>query len=89
MQRPLFRSLLLSICLLIAGLSTLPAQSRIGIFLDCQMRCDRDYLKQELQFVNWMFNRQEADLYILATDQDSGAGGEQVQLVLIGANQLA
>jgi hypothetical protein len=48
------------------------------------MNCDWIYIKQELQFVNYMQNRQEADIYILATRQATGAGGREVQLVFIG-----
>ena len=54
---------------------------RPDIFLDCQMRCDFAYLKQEITFVNYMNNRQEADIYILATRQRTGAGGTEVQLI--------
>ena len=59
------------------------------IFIDCQMNCDWIYIKQEIQFVNYMQNRQEADVYILATRQNTGAGGREIQLVFIGNDELA
>ena len=70
-------------------LFSLYAQNRPGIFLDCQTGCDRSYIKQEITFVNYMFNRQEAEIYILATSQRTGAGGRQVQLAFIGAERFA
>lgn len=71
---------------------TLSAQSTTSlpdIFIDCQMNCDWIYIKQEIQFVNYMQNRQEADIYILATRQRTGAGGREVQLAFIGNNEFA
>ncbi|WP_156825627.1 hypothetical protein [Lewinella cohaerens] len=85
------RTALFLICSL--SLSTIVfAQSqkdRLDIFIDCQMYCDWVYIKQEIQFVNYMQNRQEADVYILATRQSTGAGGREVQLAFIGNNEFS
>ncbi len=62
---------------------------RIGIYIDCQMRCDYTYIKEEIQFVNYMQDRHEADVYILATRQRTGAGGNEIQLVFTGNNAYA
>jgi hypothetical protein len=68
------------------------AQESVGkpsIFLDCQMRCDRTYIKDEIKFVNYMRDRQEADIYILATRQNTGAGGDEIRLAFVGSNDYA
>lgn len=65
------------------------SKDRPDIFIDCQMNCDWIYIKQEIQFVNYMQNRQEADIYILATRQRTGAGGREVQLAFIGNNEFS
>lgn len=65
------------------------ANERPNIFIDCQMNCDWVYIKQEIQFVNYMQNRQEADIYILATRQQTGAGGLEIQLAFIGNNEFS
>lgn len=57
---------------------------RPSIFIDCQMNCDFTYIKQEVTFINYMQNREEADVYILATRQSTGAGGREIQLTFIG-----
>lgn len=62
---------------------------RPNIFIDCQMNCDWVYIKQEIQFVNYMQNRQEAAIYILATRQRTGAGGREVQLAFIGNHEFS
>jgi hypothetical protein len=64
-------------------------KDRPDIFIDCQMNCDWTYIKQEIQFVNYMQDRQEADIYILATRQRTGAGGREVQLAFIGNSHFS
>ncbi len=64
-------------------------EGRINLFIDCQMNCDFTYVKQEIQFVNYMMNRQEADVYVLATRQRTGAGGREVQFAFIGNNEFS
>lgn len=80
--------LLLTTFLILSCLFVQAQNHRPGLFIDCQIGCDFTYLKQELTFVNYMLNRQEADILVLATDQDTGAGGEEIQLVFIGQNQF-
>ena len=64
-------------------------KNRPDIFIDCQMNCDWIYIKQEIRFVNYMQNRQEADIFILATRQRTGAGGREVQLAFIGNKEFS
>lgn len=63
--------------------------SRLSIFVDCQMRCDFTYLKQEITFVDYMQDRFQADVYVLATRQRTGSGGNEVRLSFQGNNQYA
>lgn len=80
----LVTSLLFSATLMAQNAQELP-----DIFIDCQMNCDWIYIKQEIQFVNYMQNRQEADIFVLATRQRTGAGGREVQLVFIGNEEFS
>lgn len=59
-----------------------------NVYLDCQMRCYFNYIKEQITFINYMQDRQEADIYILATRQRTGAGGNQIQLIFEGNNQF-
>lgn len=77
--------LFISICAAISQQNS----SNPSIFIDCQMRCDFNYIKQEITFVNYMQNRQEADVYILTTDLRKGDGGRRVQFVFEGNNAFA
>ncbi len=71
---------------------TLAVASRAGalkVFLDCQTRCDEDYIRREVGFVNYMLERQEADVYILITSQRTGAGGRRYNINMIGQGPFA
>ena len=47
------------------------------VFLDCERRnCDLDYLRREITFINYMRDRQDAQIHVLVTTQRAGAGQE-------------
>ncbi len=53
------------------------------LFLDCR-RCDRDYIRTEIPFVNFVRDRKEADIHLLVTTQRTGAGGDEYTMAFIG-----
>ena len=55
------------------------------VFLDCH-QCDMDYIRREIQFVNFVRDREIADVHILVTIQSTGAGGREYTLEFIGRN---
>lgn len=57
------------------------------VFIDCQ-RCDIDYIRQELNFVNYVWDRQEADVHVLITTQRTGGGGREYTLSFIGRQEF-
>ena len=63
--------------LFILFVSALYCQERPKIFLDCRTYCDRTYIRTEIDFVDYMFDRQTADLYILLISQNTGGGGRE------------
>src|SRR4029079_13764031 len=60
-----------------------PARQMVRLFLDCN-RCDDDYLRKEVTFVDYVRNREDADVHLLVTTQDTGGGGTQFTLKFIG-----
>ena len=48
----------------------------VGIFFDCQtMGCrDLDYFRREIPFVDWVRDREVADVHVLVTSQATGGG---------------
>ncbi len=58
------------------------------IYLDCQ-RCDRDYVRTEIDWVNYVRDRQEADVHVLGTVQRTGSGGWEYTFEFIGHNKFS
>ena len=53
-----------------------PETQGLRVFLDCDRGCDFDYLRREVTFVNWVRDRQDAQVQVLVTRRQSGAGQE-------------
>jgi hypothetical protein len=70
--------------------STRAAQdSALRVFLDCpNTYCDFDYYRTEITFVNWVRDRQFAQLHLLITTQSTGSGREYT-LAFIGLKRFA
>jgi hypothetical protein len=55
------------------------------VFLDCNSyACDFLYFRQEIQFVNWVRDRTEAQIHILVTSLRTGSGGQEYSLEFLG-----
>jgi len=61
----------------------------VRVFLDCRTRCDFDYIRQEIPYVNWVRDRQDAQVHLLITRQQTGAGGRENTLAFIGLQDMA
>jgi len=63
---------------------------RLSVYLDCQTTyCDFDFFRTELTLVNWVRDRQVADVHLLVTTQSTGAGGSEYTVNFIGLRQFA
>jgi len=59
-----------------------------NVFIDCSRRlCDMDYIKTEITFVNYMRDRENADVHVLITRRSTGSGGHEYTLNFIGLNK--
>jgi hypothetical protein len=65
-----------------------PPAVRLRVFLDCNF-CDFDFMRTEISFVDYVRNRQDAQVHILVTDQPTGGGGTEYTLHFIGQRALA
>ncbi len=67
----------------------LPAGLRV--YLDCQNRvpgCDFDYLRTQMDWVEWVRNRQDALVHALITTDPTGGGGRAYSMSLIGRGEF-
>src|SRR5260370_31389805 len=65
--------------------------SALRVFFDCQgfaSGCDFDYVRTEITFVNWVRNREDAQVHVLVTIQTTGSGGTEYTLTLIGRGRF-
>jgi hypothetical protein len=58
------------------------------VFIDCN-RCDINYIRTEITFVNYVWDRKEADVHILITIQRTGSGGREYTIAFIGQKDCA
>jgi hypothetical protein len=64
--------------------------TRVAVYLDCQGGgCDFDFFRQEIGSVNWVRDRAVADVHVLLTTQETGAGGTQYTLAFLGLGRFA
>jgi hypothetical protein len=63
--------------------------SALRVFLDCpNIFCDFDYYRTEITFVNWVRERQDAQVHLLITTQPTG-GGREYTLTFLGLERFA
>ncbi|MFC1475272.1 hypothetical protein ACFLQG_01360 [Candidatus Zixiibacteriota bacterium] len=58
-------------------------QEAINVYIDCS-NCDHDFLRREITFVNFVRDRNQADVHILVTNQLTGSGGNEYMIEFIG-----
>lgn len=57
------------------------------VFIDCSL-CDINYIKEQIQIVNYVNDRKDSDVHILFVTQKTGASGSEYSLFFIGQNQF-
>jgi hypothetical protein len=66
---------------------TAPSQT-LSVFLDCD-DCDSEYVRTEINYVNWVRDRTVADVHLLVTEQDGAGNSETYTLAFIGQRAFA
>ena len=66
---------------------TTPTPVQLRVFLDCNF-CDFDFMRTEINFVDYVRDRQDAQVHILVTTQATGGGGTEYTLHFIGLREL-
>lgn len=79
-------------CLLVLPLFLTTAQAQgpqyvnAKVYLDCTS-CPNNYIRQNINFVSFVRDRQVADIHLLITRQFAASGGRQYQLRFIGLTE--
>jgi hypothetical protein len=91
---PLSRSLLSLAFLAVSAITVEAQESTTGragelrVFLDCE-DCDFDYMRTETPWVSYVRDRTAADVHVLVTRLDTGAGGSEYTVALVGRGAFA
>ena len=73
------------LCLPIARAAAQGGARAFSIFLDCtDSRCDPNFYRTELEFVNHVRERSAADVHVLVADEGTGGGGRRYTLAFYG-----
>ena len=62
-------------------------EQAVRIFIDCH-RCDMDYIRREIPYVNYVRDTRDAQVYILETSQETGSGGEEYTFFFQGQHNF-
>ena len=68
--------------------STPSGDDALRVFLDCGS-CDRDFLRREILFVNYVRDRPDAQVHVLVTVEGTGGGGAAWTLDFYGLEEFA
>ena len=64
-------------------------QSKLKVFIDCQSDCDMNYIRSEINVVDFLLDPEAVDVHVLFTSRSTGSGGRQGQLIFYGKNRFA
>ena len=70
--------------------AVLPAQVKnnnkdeIKVYADCNAWCDADFIKTEINYVDFVPDRFSANVFIIITSQSTGSGGNEIKLFFSG-----
>jgi hypothetical protein len=65
------------------------ARPPLRLFLDCPAwRCDPDFFRTEFAYVDFMRDPKDADVQVLVTEQETGGGGTEYTVTLLGRGRF-
>src|SRR4030095_15787 len=89
MRKPFLLIALLFCAFLINAQNNSQTPHRLKVFIDCNNTwCDQNFIKTEINIVDFLLDNQAADLHVLITEQETGGGGSQFQLIFFGHNRF-
>ena len=66
-----------------------PQGEAIRVFLDCNVftcMIDQNFFRLEIDFVNWVRDKEDSDVHLLVTGLRTGGGGQSFELLFMGRN---
>ena len=72
------------------AIDAMPTQTpaaRLRVYLDCNA-CFPDYLRTEIKWIDFVRQREEADVHLIGNREDTGGGGREVTLRFVGGGRF-
>lgn len=63
-------------------------ETRPSLYVDCQ-RCDYNYIREEITFVNFVRDQEQADIHLFITVESTSGGGREYELTFMGRRQFS
>ena len=60
-----------------------PSNGRLKVYLDCN-DCDGDFIREEVDMVEYVRDPAEADVHVIVTSSETGSGGVERSVALLG-----
>ncbi len=77
----------LSIVIVLCAVIVFGSTEKLRFFIDCRF-CDMNYIRSEITFVDYVIERQSADVFLMIKTQTTGGGGEKYILEFTGRNSF-
>jgi len=56
----------------------------LKVYLDCNIRCDTDYIKKNISFAKFVNDRFNSDFHLIINTENTGGGGEKYHIIFLG-----
>ena len=71
----------------LSNAQNIPSPHRLKVFIDCSNTwCDQTFIRTEINIVDFLLDNQASDVHVLITEQSTGSGGSQYQMIFFGQN---
>jgi Protein of unknown function, DUF481 len=67
--------------------STQQSNGRLKVYLDCN-NCDGDFIREEVDFVEYVRDPAEADIHVIVSSSETGSGGREQSVALLGLGRF-
>jgi hypothetical protein len=82
-------ALMLAVVPPVAAAQDPPPATTLKVFLDCRDGCFQDFVRSDVAFVEYVRDSREADVHVIVTTSNTGAGGRERAVAFIGAGRFA
>ena len=66
---------------------SVPSSARLKVYLDCD-ECFGNFIREEVSIVEYVRDPSEADIHVLVTSSETGSGGRERSVALIGVGRF-